>query len=121
MGRALVWCVVFFGCNSSTDNKWRVAPVGDRRAPRYPVTLPTPLSVVQLHLYIRPVSVYFGSLLYPPRSCPRAPNTLSCDSRLVRLRLSQVMGPGYGPRPWPLPAAASNFPPRATPYPEALV
>jgi hypothetical protein len=51
-----------------------------RRVARLPY-LP-PLSVAQLHLYIRPVSLYFISLLYPPRSCSRAPNTLPCDSPL---------------------------------------
>ncbi|KAF8142547.1 hypothetical protein K438DRAFT_1877915, partial [Mycena galopus ATCC 62051] len=85
MGRALVWCVVFFGRNSTMDNEWCVAPVGvcglaarnaqwecwkwDRRAPR-----------CSLHPYIPPVSVYFRSLLYPPRSCPCARIHFPCDS-----------------------------------------
>ncbi|KAF8128489.1 hypothetical protein K438DRAFT_2000264 [Mycena galopus ATCC 62051] len=82
-----------------------------------PGYLTYPLSVAQLHPYIPPVSVYFHSLLYPSRSCPRAPNTLP-----LRLTFGATSTfTGYGPRPWPLPAAASNFPPRATPYPEALV
>ncbi|KAF8143275.1 hypothetical protein K438DRAFT_1876275, partial [Mycena galopus ATCC 62051] len=104
MGRALVWCVVFFGRNSTMDNEWCVAPVGvcglaarnaqwecwkwDRRAPRCPVTLSTPLYVAQLLPYIRLVFPYSSSPLYPPCSCPSTPNTFPLDSRLVRLRLS---------------------------------
>jgi hypothetical protein len=46
-----------------------------------------PLSVVQLCLYIRCISVYFSSLLYPLRSCSCTLNALPTHP-CVRLRLS---------------------------------
>ncbi|KAF8137975.1 hypothetical protein K438DRAFT_1996559 [Mycena galopus ATCC 62051] len=56
------------------------------------------------------------SLVFPA-PVPSRPEYISLG---LTLRATSTFT-GYGPRPWPLPAAASNFPPRATPYPEALV
>lgn len=85
------------------------------RAPRFPATLPTPLSIVQLCLYIRCIAVYFCSPLYPPCLCSHASNTFPCDSPLCATSTFT----GYGSQPWPLPAAASNFHSCTTPTPRS--